>query len=73
MTQTQNPTNYIKSRLSLRKPQAESLDRLDKVLSDFEDLKTMDPNALVQKISEVSREFKQSDFDFPSMCFALAT
>lgn len=67
-----NPSlEYIKNRLSLRKPQADSLDILDSlidtILSDI-------PNS--QKIKIIKNDFKWfSNFDreFPSLCFSLAT
>lgn len=67
-----NPSlEYIKNRLSLRKPQVESVeildDLIDEILSDA-------PNP--QKIKIIKSKYKWfEDFDreFPSLCFSLAT
>lgn len=63
---------YIKSRLSLRAPQSDSLDILHYLFSDV-DLETVEFDVLLEKIKELKKTFSNFDFDFPSMCFALAT
>ena len=69
----------IKARLSLRKPQADSLDILADIVeqSPLDDLvpfeKTVDPAAMLDAVH--ARYPGVSDFerDFASLCFALAT
>ena len=63
---------YIKARLSLRAPQSDSLDILHHLFSDV-DLETVNLDVLLEKIKELKKSFSDFDFDFPSMCFALAT
>lgn len=65
--------NYIKARLSLRNPQADSLDRLHYILEEFEDMENIPSDQLLQKIQSIASWFSWFDFNFPSMCFALAT
>lgn len=71
--------NNIKNRLSLRKPQAESLE----ILSEIADILEMKKNTnledakakikqLGEKHSEV-KKFAEFERDFPNICFALAT
>ena len=67
--------HYIKGRLSLRTPQAESLDKLIQALSVAPDMLSHD-----REISDILETLKAEfatleDFerDFPSLCFALAT
>jgi len=65
--------NSISSRLSLRNPQRESLEILERVCQLVEIDKTTD---LEQALRVISAEFPSvEDFerDFPSLCFALAT
>ena len=65
--------NTISNRLSLRPPQRESLEILDRVC----DIIPLEKNAdIVQALQVIQSEFPSvSDFerDFPSLCFALAT
>ena len=71
--------NEIKNRLSLRKPQWESLE----ILSDIADTLTLKKNVNLDeakaKIKELGSKFEEvrkfSDFEreFPNVCFALAT
>lgn len=65
--------NAISQRLSLRKPQRESLEILARVCELIE----LDKNAdLAQQLAAIKSEFPTvQDFerDFPSLCFALAT
>lgn len=67
--------HYIKGRLSLRTPQAESLDKLIQALSVAPDMLSHD-----REVSDILETLKAEfatleDFerDFPSLCFALAT
>ncbi|MBE2907871.1 DEAD/DEAH box helicase family protein [Anoxybacillus flavithermus] len=68
--------NAISSRLSLRKPQKESLEILAEVIEHFGLNKQNDPQSLQEKLSAVNANFPSvTDFEreFPSLCFALAT
>lgn len=68
--------NAISSRLSLRKPQKESLEILAEVIEHFGLNKQNDPQSLQEKLSAVNARFPSvTDFEreFPSLCFALAT
>jgi type III restriction enzyme len=65
--------NYIRNRLSLRKPQEISLD----ILSQIAEALTLKKNvSLPEELEKVNRLFQTcTDFErtFPSVCFALAT
>ncbi|MEK4494289.1 DEAD/DEAH box helicase [Ureibacillus sp. FSL W8-0352] len=66
----------ISSRLSLRKPQKESLEILAEVIEHFGLNKHNDPESLKEKLEAVNGLFPSvTDFEreFPSLCFALAT
>ncbi|MCG3084076.1 DEAD/DEAH box helicase family protein [Anoxybacillus sp. LAT_35] len=66
----------ISSRLSLRKPQKESLEILAEVIEHFGLNKQNDPQSLQEKLAAVNANFPSvTDFEreFPSLCFALAT
>jgi type III restriction enzyme len=65
--------NRISNRLSLRKPQRESLDILQKVcdIATFE--KDADTKDLLKVIQSEFAGVTSFDRDFPSLCFALAT
>ncbi|MCL6587305.1 MAG: DEAD/DEAH box helicase family protein [Anoxybacillus sp.] len=68
--------NAISSRLSLRKPQKESLEILAEVIEHFGLNKQNDPQSLQEKLAAVNANFPSvTDFEreFPSLCFALAT
>lgn len=67
-----NPSlEYIESRLSLRKPQKESLEILDDVI---EYVISEDTNTeKLRKIKTKYNYFSSFDRDFPSLCFSLAT
>ena len=65
--------NTISSRLSLRKPQRDSLEILARVLELNPPAKGGD---LVKELTKIQTEFPQVldfDRDFVSLCFALAT
>lgn len=67
-----NPSlDYIINRLSLRKPQIESLNILDDVI-DF----ILSDDNISEKLRKIKTKYKSVtnfDRDFPSLCFALAT
>ena len=68
----ENPSlNYIKNRLSLRKPQAISLDILDDLIDNI--LSDIDNTQKIKYIKSKYKWFTDFDRDFPSLCFALAT
>ena len=63
----------VAARLSLRQPQRDSLDRLDRICELIRLDKSQD---LVAALGAIAREYPQiEDFEreFPSLCFALAT
>lgn len=69
-----NPTYYnIRNRLSLRPPQAESLEILAKLAETLELKKEVDLVAELEKVESLYPTCKDFERDFPSMCFALAT
>ena len=63
----------ISQRLSLRKPQADSLEILADVLSRVVLSKSSDTAAALEAIHDVYPGVEAFERDFPSMCFALAT
>lgn len=71
--------NEIRCRLSLRKPQAESLEILSEIADVWELKKNINLDVAKEKIKEFGQKFdevkKFSDFEreFPNICFALAT
>lgn len=71
--------NEIKNRLSLRKPQTESLEILSEIADVLELKKNINLDEAKEKIKELGQKFdevkKFSDFEreFPNICFALAT
>ena len=59
--------NYIATRLSLRQPQRKSLEMLDQVLpNELENLN-------LEYVQQYYPHITNFHYDFPSMCFALAT
>lgn len=67
-----NPSlNYIKNRLSLRKPQSNSLDVLDSIIDNI--LSDISIKDKIKYIKDKYEWFTDFDRDFPSLCFALAT
>ena len=71
--------NEIKNRLSLRQPQAESLEILSEIADILELKKDTDIEEAKKQIKELGTKFEEvkrfADFerDFPNICFALAT
>src|SRR5574344_2104220 len=71
--------NEIKNRLSLRKPQTESLEILSEIADVLTLKKDMNLDDAKAKIKELGAKFNEvkkfSDFEreFPNICFALAT
>jgi type III restriction enzyme len=63
----------IKARLSLRLPQADSLDILNDILERIEFDKHADPVAALAAIQAAWPSVTDFERDFPSLCFALAT
>lgn len=65
--------NNLKNRLSLRKPQYESLIVLDNLAQKLTLKKEYDLEAEVMKVKNEYRTFSDFERAFPSLCFALAT
>ena len=71
--------NEIRCRLSLRRPQAESLEILSEIADVLELKKNVNLDETKEKIKELGTKFEEvkrfSDFEreFPNICFALAT
>jgi len=65
--------NIINSRLSLRTPQGESLDRLSKIVDILDLSKDSNLEENMQKIRDLYPTFEQYEREFPSICFSLAT
>lgn len=65
--------NYIRSRLSLRKPQEESLEILSRLADELELKKSPDLAAELAKVRQLYPTCSDFERSFPSLCFALAT
>jgi type III restriction enzyme len=65
--------NYVRSRLSLRKPQAESLEILQELTDVLELKKNPDLAAELEKVREKYATCSDFEREFVSICFALAT
>lgn len=63
----------IKNRLSLRQPQADSLEILNKLVVALDLAKGTDPVVELQKVRSLYPVCTDFERDFPSVCFALAT
>lgn len=63
----------ISQRLSLRKPQSDSLEILADVLGRIDLSKDFDPEATLATIRDAYPSVEAFEHDFPSLCFALAT
>ena len=71
-----NPTqHYINGRLSLRAPQAESLDKLVQALTASPDMldHERDVGAILETLKAEFSTLEDFEREFPSLCFALAT
>jgi type III restriction enzyme len=69
-----NPkAQIIKNRLSLRKPQADSLEILEKLTDVLELKKDVDVSAELSKVRGLYPTCSDFERDFPSVCFSLAT
>lgn len=70
--------SQVSQRLSLRKPQAEALRRLDSIVGLIDPKKGTDVEAAREQVrrafSEITdAEFSEFERDFPSVCFSVAT
>src|SRR5258708_16797119 len=65
--------NSIANRLSLRPPQRESLEILDRICEIISLTKDADNDAVLQIIQSEFSTITNFEHDFPSLCFALAT
>ena len=63
----------ISQRLSLRKPQTDSLEILAEVLGRMALSKSSDTAAVLEAIHDAYPSVEAFERDFPSLCFALAT
>lgn len=63
----------ISQRLSLRRPQSDSLEILADVLGRIDLSKEADPEATLAAIRDIYPTVESFEHDFPSLCFALAT
>jgi len=70
---TEHLLRQLKARLSLRTPQADSLDVLDDVLTRIALTKDSDPTTVLAAIRAIYGSVTDFERDFPSLCFALAT
>ena len=70
---TDRTARTISQRLSLRKPQSESLEILADVVSRIELSKGLDAAAALAAIREFYPSVEDFEREFPSLCFALAT
>ena len=70
---TNNDTNFIAQRLSLRKPQRDGLEILSKIADILPLTKDQDPQDALAKIKAAFPGIEDFERDFPSFCFALAT
>ena len=75
MTENEQIENAIRQALSLRKPQADSLEILAKVASSVlaDNIGESALAAQLQAVQKVCPTVKEFDHDFCSLCFALAT
>ena len=65
--------HYIKNRLRLREPQAESLEILDQIVPQLEMKKNVLLKVEEQKVRNIIPIFQSFEREFPSICFSLAT
>jgi len=69
----QSDVRYVGQRLSLRRPQQESLDLLDRVCDTLSLAKGPDVSRELAALKMEFPKFDDFERDFPSLCFALAT
>ncbi len=77
-TDPKRAVHQINQRLSLRKPQAEALRRLDTIVTDIDPKKETDLDLARDAVRASFGNLADADFEefergFPSVCFALAT
>ena len=65
--------NIINNRMSLRKPQEESLEILEKILNKITLTKDYNNDELLPIIHEIAGTCTDFERNFPSVCFSLAT
>ena len=65
--------HQISQRLSLRKPQAESLKRLANIIDIIDPSKDTDVAGALEAVQAAYPDVEDFERDFPSLCFALAT
>ena len=65
--------NSISARLSLRKPQRESLERLARLGEILELTKDQDMDQAIRRVADEFSQVKDFEREFPSLCFELAT
>lgn len=70
MTDTQRMITQV---LSLRQPQADSLDLLVKITDKLTLVKNTDKEKALQIVQEVAPQVKDFERNFPSICFSIAT
>lgn len=73
LTNAARTVRMISQRLSLRPPQATSLEIVDDVLSRVDIRKLADPKAALEAIQVAYPHVEDFERDFPSLCFAVAT
>lgn len=64
---------YIKQRLSMRKPLQEALDIVDHIQSTLKFQKGQELKPVEEEMKKLYPGFKSFDRDFPSICFSIAT
>jgi type III restriction enzyme len=69
----ENHVQAIKNRLSLRKPQSDSLQILEKLVNKLSLKKDVNLAEELKKVKELYPTCSEFERDFPSICFALAT
>ena len=65
--------NYVKNRLSLRRPQERSLKILSELAEELTLAKSVDLSAELEKVKRQYPTCTNFEREFPSICFALAT
>ncbi len=70
---TNKDTNFIKQRMSLRKPQSDGLEILATLADILPLAKNQDSAAALEAVKKTFPQVEDFERDFPSLCFALAT